>query len=314
MSAQTRGKTSWMEPEASEKQVILANQRLLTASELSSLANSYTIRSGPPKTVLIPNASKLAQLQEVSVSGTLLAKQFITLDPRTNKRTIAVNPGGYTINPNDGDLHMDLGIGSLQAHITCELQNAQAWLSLVKASVGQQVVVTGFFRCLFEHPVFNPQDDAHVFEIHPVRAVNIAGKIQSFDVGIPDQQSIHTWTSPHPLNLQDNRTQVKFDPATDTLTFTGMDGADENYVRVGGTISQVQLNSGAGTPATFTLTSPDIGHAVSVYGLQGTNAARQLAHLNSSRISMIALRNIELVKALKGHYAINLLAIDIQAS
>src|SRR5712692_11905097 len=104
MSAQTRGKASWKEAEASEGQVILTNQRLLSAAELSPLANSYTIRSGPPKTILVPNASKLAQLQEVSVSGTLLAKQFITLDPKTNKRTIAVNPGGYTINPSDGDL------------------------------------------------------------------------------------------------------------------------------------------------------------------------------------------------------------------
>jgi hypothetical protein len=227
---------------------------------------------------------------------------------------VAADPAGYTISSNDGDLHLDLGTMSLQPSITCELQNAQAWLSLFKSSVGQQVTISGFFRCLFEHPGFSPRDDAHIFEIHPVRAVSIAGKIQSFDVGIPNQQSIHTWTSPHPLNVQDNRIQVKYNATSDSLTFTGMDGTDENYVRIAGTVSQVQLNTNGGAPASFALTSPEIGHPVLVYSLQGTNATRELAQLKSSRVSMIALRNVDLTAALKGAYSINLLAIDIQAA
>ncbi len=314
MSAGTRGRTSWTEPDVAEKRNILPTQQALTAAQLLSLVNSYTISPGPPKTIAVPNASKLSQLQELSVIGSLLPKQLVTLDPRTNRRTVAADPVGYTISPNDGDLHFDLGTVSLQPSITCELQNAQAWLSMFKSAVGQQVTVSGFFRCLFEHLGFSPRDDAHIFEIHPVRAVRIAGKTQSFDVGIPNQQSIHTWTSPHPLNVQDNRVGVKYNAASDSFTFKDMDGTDENYVRVAGTISQVQLNANGGAPASFTLTSSEIGHPILVYCLQGTTTARELAQLKSSRVSMIALRNIDLPAALKGEYSINLLAVDIQAA
>jgi hypothetical protein len=246
------------------------------------------------------------------VTGSLLPKQSIVLDPRTNRRTETLDQAGYTINASDGDLHFDLGTVSLQPHITCELQNATAWLSLFKSSVGQSVVTAGFFRCLFEHPGFAANDDAHIFEIHPVRAVSFAGKIQSFDVGIPDQQSIHTWVSPHPLNTQDNRIRVSYDSTHDTLTFSGMDGIDENYVQVGGTVSGVQLNSAGGQPAAFTLNSSDIGRPIQVYALQGTTAVRELSQLKTSKVSMIALRNIDLPSALKNRYTINLLAIDIQ--
>jgi hypothetical protein len=314
MSGETRGRASWTEHDVAENRVIPTTQQVLTAPQLLPLVNSYTISPGPPKTIVVPNASKLAQLQEVSVIGTLLAKQLVTLDPRTNRRTVAADPAGYTVSSNDGDLHLDLGTMSLEPSITCELQNAQAWLSLFKSSVGQQVSISGFFRCLFEHPGFNPRDDAHIFEIHPVRAVSIAGKIQSFDVGIPNQQSIHTWTSPHALNVQDKRVQVKYNAASDSLTFTGMDGADENYVRVAGTVSQVQPNTNSGAPASFALTSSEIGHPVLVYSLQGTTATRELAKLKSSKMSMIALRSVDLAAALKGVYTINLLAIDIQAA
>jgi hypothetical protein len=93
-----------------------------------------------------------------------------------------------------------------------------------------------------------------------------------------------------------------------------MDGADENYVQVAGTISQVQLNTNGGAPANFSLTSSEIGHPVLVYSLQGTNATRELAQLKSSKVTMIALRNVDLSAALKGRYSINMLAIDIQAA
>ncbi len=297
-----------------QSHISLLNQQAITAAQLSTLVNSFSINPGPPKTLTIPNASKLAGIQEASVSGTLLPKQFVRLDPKTNRRSVVADPTGYTINSNDGDLHLDLGTAPLSPHVTCELQNGQVWLSLFKGSVGQQLTISGFFRCLFEHPGFDSQDDAHVFEIHPVRAVSIGGKIQSFDVGIPDQQSIHTWTSPHSLNVQDSRIQVRFNGASDTLTFTGMDGIDENYVRVEGTVSQVQLNLNGTAPASFVLTSPEVGHPLTVYSLQGSTATRELSQLKSSKVSMIALRNIDLGEALKGRYAINLLAIDIQAA
>ncbi len=283
------------------------------ASDLAPLFNGYRIGLGPPKTIVIPNASRLANLQDVTVNGTLLKKQVIVLDPRTNRRTVelTVSQGVYGIEQ-DGDLHFDLGDKQLQPHIICELQNATAWLSLFNQSGGRPVSVGGFSRCLFEHPGFDRNDDAHVFEIHPVRAVNIAGQLQGFNVDIPEQKAIHTWTQPYSLNLQDQRITVSYDPSKDTLTFEGMDGKDENYVRVDGVVSNVQSNLATSLPASFTLNSSEIGYPIQVYAMQGTTAARQLRQLKKAQVSMIALRNIDLAQALKGRYVINLLAIDLQ--
>jgi hypothetical protein len=284
-----------------------------TAGMLAPLVNAYTIRAGPTKTIVVPNASALATLQDVTVTGTLLKKQLVTLDPISGRRRVSLgaNKGAFSIE-SDGDLHFCLGGLPLQPHVTCELQNAKAWLSTFQAAVGQPISVAGFFRCLFEHPGFDPQDDAHIFEIHPVRGVGLGGQILAFNVDIPEQRSIHTWTSPHPLNDQDGRVRVAYGKGKDTWTFTNMDGKDENYVRVSGEITNINQNVAGGTPATFTLSSPDIGHPIQTLCLQGTTAARQLRQLASSSVSMIALRNIDLRQALANQYVINLLAIDIQ--
>src|SRR5437879_3130011 len=59
---------------------------------------------------------------------------------------------------------------------------AEMQLSTVRLYVpGSQITVSGFFRCMFEHPGFRAIDDAHVFEIHPVRAVSFGGSIRSFN-------------------------------------------------------------------------------------------------------------------------------------
>ena len=283
----------------------------LAAAQLAPLVNGFTINRGPPKNkIIIPGASKLAGLQDVTVTGVLLKKQSIAIDPRTNARTVTED-GTYTIEQ-DGDLHFCLGTRQLEPHITCELQNAEAWLSKFNQAVGRMVSVSGFFRCLFEHPGFASGDDAHVFEIHPVRAVEIDGQVLPFNVDVPEQKSIHNWTSPHPLNVQDNRITVLSGLGKDTLTFSGMDGKDDNYVRETGTISNVILNVGGAAPATFTFTSSDIGHPIRVYCLQGTTAARQLRQLKKTQVTLVGLRNIDRGEALKGRYEINLLAIDIQ--
>jgi hypothetical protein len=222
--------------------------------------------------------------------------------------------GSYDVESGDGDLHFCLGVKQMQPHIACELQNAKAWLATFNQAVGKPISISGFFRCMFEHPGFRSNDDAHIFEIHPVRAVSLSGQIHAFNVDVPEQKAINTWIAPHPLNQQDGRVKVKYDKATDALTFSGMDGMDENYVKVSGTISNVKLNASGAAPASFAFTSPDIGHPVQVYFLQGTTAARQLRQLNATNISMIALRNIDLAQALKNKYVINVLAIDIQAA
>ena len=288
-----------------------------TAATLSPLVNGYKVSVGPPKTIIVPKASQLAALHEVTITGTLLKKQIETLDLGTGKRTahLAANNGVYKPTPGDGDLHFCLGTTQLKPHIACELQNAKAFVPLFNQAVGTKISVTGFFRCLFEHPGFRSNDDAHCFEIHPVRAVTLNGQTQPFDVDVPEQDSIHTWLDPHPLNNQDNRIKVNYDKAKDTLTFTNMSGEDENYVRVSGAISKAKVSSAAGTLSSFVLNSGDIGHDITAYCMSGTTAAAQLKalkNLGASQVDMVALRNIDLQEALKGKYTINLLAIDIK--
>jgi hypothetical protein len=41
-------------------------------------------------------------------------------------------------------------------------------------------------------------------------------------------QEIHSWKVPFNLNKQDSKITVSYDKAKDTLTFTNMDGRDEN--------------------------------------------------------------------------------------
>jgi len=287
---------------------------VLTADALAPLLNGYSVGRGSEKSIIVPNASQLATLQNVTASGTLLKKQLVRLTGANQRQArLAANNGAYTIE-GDGDLHFDLGTEQLQPHVPCELQNARDWLARFKNSVGAAITVGGFFRCLFEHPGFSSSDDAHIFEIHPVRAVSIDGQMQAFDVDIPDQPSIHTWTSPHPLQDQDNRIQVQYDSGSDTLTFIGMDGQDENYVSVTGRISGIDLKQDSEAPATFTFDSQDIGKPLQGLCLKGTSAARQLAALGGdTNAQIIVLRNIDLLQALNNVYAINLLAIDIQA-
>jgi hypothetical protein len=287
---------------------------VLTADTLAALANSYKIREGAEKAIIVPNASQLALLQDVTVTGTLLKKQLVRLTaPDQREVRLAAHGGAYAIE-GDGDLHFDLGTEQFQPHVGCELQNARDWLATFQQSVDSTLSVSGFFRCLFEHPGFRSNDDAHIFEIHPVRAVSIDGQMQAFDVDIPDQPSIHTWTDPHPLQEQDNRIQVEYDAGADTLTFTRMSGQDENYISVTGHISGVDLQPNSNAPATFTFDSPDIGKPIKGLCLKGTSAAKQLAALSGDAdVQMIVLRNIDLAQALQNVYAINLLAIDIQA-
>jgi hypothetical protein len=285
----------------------------LKVSLLVPLLNSYLL-DPEAKTIVIHHASKLVSLQDVTVAGQLLKKQYVRLNTATGMRTarLAAGGGAYKAESGDGDLHFCLGTRQLRPHIACELQNAKAWLSSFKNSVGDEILVSGFFRCMFEHPGFRRNDDAHIFEIHPVRAVNLGRGLQTFDVDIPEQKAIHTWTDPYPLNDQDQRIQVAYDKRQDTLTFTGMSGEDENYVWVSRSASKIRLNASDGTPAIFTFFSDEIGYEIQVLCLQGTSAARQLRQLKGKSVKMVGLRNIDLRQALKGRYRINLLAIDIQ--
>jgi hypothetical protein len=91
-----------------------------------------------------------------------------------------------------------------------------------------------------------------------------------------------------------------------------MAGSDENYVRESGTVSNVKLNTSGHAPASFTFTSGDIGHPIQAYCLQGTTAAMQLRQLTKTKVTIVALRNIDLAQALNDKYVINLLVVDIR--
>jgi hypothetical protein len=51
----------------------------VNATMLAPLVNGYTVSVGPPKTIVVSQASQLAALQEVTINGTLLKKQLVTL-------------------------------------------------------------------------------------------------------------------------------------------------------------------------------------------------------------------------------------------
>ena len=109
-----------------------------TAATLSPLVNVFKVSAGPPKTIIVPKASQLAALQEVTITGTLLKKQIETLDLSAGTRTahLAGNNGVYKPTPGDGDLHFCLGTKQLKPHVACELQNAKAFVPLFNQAVG----------------------------------------------------------------------------------------------------------------------------------------------------------------------------------
>ena len=118
-----------------------------TAATLSPLVNVYKVSAGPPKTIIVPKASQLAALQEVTITGTLLKKQIETLDLSAGTRTahLAGNNGVYKPTPGDGDLHFCLGTKQLKPHVACELQNAKAFVPLFNQAVGAKISVTDSF-------------------------------------------------------------------------------------------------------------------------------------------------------------------------
>jgi len=294
----------------------------LDGCELAKLVNAYTVERSP-KSVTVPNANQLASYRDVTVTGTLLPRRIMEIDPDGSTRT--AKPPSQKLGDSypmqaDGDVHFGIGCANEESHVACEIQKAKGhWHQKINESIGNQVTVAGFFRCLFEHPGFSKGADAHIFEIHPVRAIDFGDGqgLVSLDVEKPEPQSIHKWIETakrRNLNKEDAKTDVAFDQGTDSLTFTGMKGMDLNYVLVKGTASDIQPNTNSEDPATFTFDSPQITNRVTVSCLKATGALFALEGLkNKSRIEMVALRNIDLSEAMNGNYVINLLAIDIQA-
>src|SRR5205823_11717859 len=109
--------------------------------------------------------------------GPLLKNQLMTWDPRLVRRRVSIGKrGGQYLLKDEGSLEFSIGVKSLQAHIVYRLQDAAAWLLRFNQSVGQKISVGGFLRCTFDNPGFRTGDNARMFEIHPVRAVEIGGE------------------------------------------------------------------------------------------------------------------------------------------
>jgi len=302
------------------------------AQDLVHLFNAYTIVEQPQREIHVPNASRLAAMQEVSVDGgVVLPKMIATKKVGTAKPDLRPPAGknkGYGLE-GDGDLHLQVGVvtGSMKGagHVGCEIQKAKGLLADFQAQVGKPISVDGFFRCLFEHPGFGGKADAHIFEVHPVRFVDpLHGARHTFDVDVPEPQSVHSWKGQGKgamdANVVDAAMKVRYDPPTDTLVFTGMRTGipplDKNYVQVKGTIASVKATT-LDEISTLRFSSPDIARSpMDVICLPRTRAKTQLATLSkqgTTTVWLVALRNIDLAAATgtPPTYRINLLAIDV---
>ncbi len=281
------------------------------AAALAGMINDYSITKQPGNNkIVMRHISVLAQLRDVTVPGTLIHKQLVQIGAG-GQRTYS--PGTVYGIEADGDVHISLGTKENAPHVPGEIQHGHDYLVRINGMIGQKLVVSGFFRCLFEHPGFAANVDAHICEIHPVRAMQMTSGTLTFDVARPDAQAIRAWRPA--VNTQDAAVKVTYDRATDTATFEKVHGMDTNYVQMSGTISNIDLKKTTPEPAQCTFSGPDIAAGpINVFCLKGTNAAGQLEPLqDGARVDLLGLRNIDLSEVMQNRYVINMLGIDIQA-
>jgi hypothetical protein len=295
-----------------------------TVAQLASYINNYIPTKGHPNRVTVKGLGRVAPLLEVEITGNLLKKQLaITIDAQ-GKRSfrLAAQNGKYKRTTGDGDLHFCVGTQNNAVHVPCEIQAATNDLILeFNDHVGEKVSVTGFFRCLFEHSgiVQTQNSDCHIFEIHPVRAVTLGGTTHTFEVDAPAEPGIHDGWMRGTVSLEDTDKLIKIRQQPSALAFEGVQsdvrGGDVNYVRVRGAVRGVKTLSGEGGALRFTFTIDDTGaHGkdVECICLPHTSASRDAHKADGHNVTLVALRNINLKKALTGKYVINLLAIQFE--
>lgn len=295
----------------------------LTAAGLARRINDYIPTRDHPNRITVQNVNRLAPLVEVQVTGVLLKKQLtIEIDQDGNRSfrlsggANSTDKGKYTRTAGDGDLHFCLGARNNEVHVPCEIQAVtNEMLKLINDNRGKRISVTGFFRCLFEHGGINQNQntDCHIFEIHPVRALTIAGETHTFEVDSPADEGVHDGWERNGVSLSETDSQVGVNATGNTLTFTGMPsdtfGGDVNYVRVQGQVSNVRNMASEGGIVRFAFSSDAIGHDIQGICLPHTTASREVQNAEGSQVTLTALRNIDLKKALNGEYRINVLAI-----
>jgi hypothetical protein len=283
------------------------------AAALASMINDYSIVKQPGNNkIVMRHVSVLAQLRDVTVPGVLIHKQLVQIGAGGQRSYNPPQGTTYGIQ-GDGDVHFSLGTKENAPHVPCEVQHGHDYLATINGAIGKSVTVSGFFRCLFEHPGFAGNVDAHICEIHPVRALNLPTGTLTFDVARPDPPAIHPWKPS--LNAEDAAVVATYDRGADAVTFEKVHGMDTNYVQLSGTVTNIDVKRTSPEPAQCTFESPDITSGpISVFCLKGSNAAGQLEVLkNGARVDLLGLRNIDLTQAMQNRYKINLLGIDIQA-
>lgn len=282
----------------------------ISIADLLKYTSGYVLgTSAGKRTITVPFASKLADVTMVQVTGgKLLPKQGVTYNLSSGKRTVkGVSGGKYQITANDGDLHFCVGTSGGKPHIPCEIQAADGQQNTYNSRIGKACDVTGFFRCLFEHPGFRSNDDAHIFELHPVRSVNLGGWQLDYELLAPDNP--HPWGS----SLNNPKTTVVYRKAQDQLTFTDANAMDTNYVTLKGRIGGFADIANTGQ-AHARLTSSALGTdgKIKMVFLKGTQAYSDARGKNNGAIvNVLGLRNIDLQAALQNRYEINLLMISV---
>ena len=292
------------------------------------LLNKYRLLRGSPKSILLPDASRVAGIQQITVTGTLLKNQLVQLyggeyepvwrrpptvplDQLMAKRRIAVAKGGghYSVR-DDGSLSICLGIRKLQSHVVCRFQRGLDWQWLFNQAVGERIMVSGFLRCSLAEAGFQRDHDAHIFEIHPVRAVSIRGELHSIEAGIPEPDRIQIWTSE--LSSRDAQVRVHYWKGSDILVFRRIEGDDVSYVQLAGRVVESTLIGSRNRVGRLRLSTPVSKRKIEAYCLPGTRATWQLRQLKSVNVSIVGLRTVDLSEALQNRFKINLIALDIQ--
>ena len=110
--------------------------------------------------------------------------------------------------------------------------------------------------------------------------------------------------------MRDER--VQYWKGSDTFVFSNIGSEARGLFRATGQVHDIKLNIGTNRPAWFVLNKENASRQLRVTCLQGTRPARLLRTLKSSRVSVIGLRSIDLVRALEDRYRINLIAFDLQ--
>ena len=257
---------------------------------------------------MIPNASRVAKIQEVTIRGTVLRPQTAHWNPRTLRHRFVLgrSKDRYALF-NDGSLSFFIGVKSLQPHITCVISDGDGVLSQIN-SVGAKVTITGFLRSSFEYPGFQSTANARIFEVNPIRSLEVDGEVWTFDLSHPSV--VRDWTAE--LNETDERRKVQYWKGRDTFVFSNIGTEERGFFRVTGDVHDIKLNNGTSRPAWFVLNKENASRQIRVTCLQGTRPARVLRTLRSERVSVIGLRSLDLVRALEDRYRINLIAFDLE--